>query len=496
MRPTSHALESILPFIYLLLNTGANSKKKQHSISIVLVLFLCSFISYAQTNLLDTSTWTVGQGSVGSFNAYQDDISETERVTGIDPHGNTSVLWKGIPSGNGNKDGGWTQANLSIDHTKTYRFTVWFKKTSSHDGTEIFGFRAYDSASQKVSLNLDGTTDNFPWFSTDDLPQLGIWYLMVGFVHASNYNSTTHSGAMYATDGTLVRSLIDYKFSTTAMTMGERNILWNDDLGASEIYYWNPTIYEINGQEPTVQELVNGPNVADTQAPTAPSLSNTAQTDTTSDLNWTGATDNTAVTGYKIFKNGVLEATLGNVSAYTVTGLTASTTYTFTVTALDTASNESTVSNSVSVTTSGSGGSSGNWVQSGSGLQYTTGNVGIGTTAQASYKLAVEGKIHTKEVKVDLNGWADYVFTKEYHLPTLEEVENHIKTKGHLINIPSAEEVEANGIELGEMNRLLLEKIEELTLYILDQETKYKDQGKTVKTLENRITNLEQNEKK
>ncbi|SFC66629.1 hypothetical protein SAMN04487891_1203 [Flagellimonas taeanensis] len=97
----------------------------------------------------------------------------------------------------------------------------------------------------------------------------------------------------------------------------------------------------------------------------------------------------------------------------------------------------------------------------------TDGNIGINTTLPDA-KLAVNGNIHAKEVKVDLVGWPDYVFKKGYDLPTLEEVEMHIKEKGHLINIPSAKEVEENGIELGEMNMKLLEKIEELTLYIIE----------------------------
>lgn len=97
----------------------------------------------------------------------------------------------------------------------------------------------------------------------------------------------------------------------------------------------------------------------------------------------------------------------------------------------------------------------------------TSGDVGIGMRIPDA-KLAVNGNIHAKEVKVDLTGWPDYVFKEDYDLPTLEEVEKHIKDKGHLINIPSAEEVEENGIELGEMNKLLLEKIEELALYVIE----------------------------
>ncbi|MDP5202038.1 hypothetical protein [Flavobacterium sp. DG2-3] len=95
------------------------------------------------------------------------------------------------------------------------------------------------------------------------------------------------------------------------------------------------------------------------------------------------------------------------------------------------------------------------------------GNVGIGI-ANPNNKLDVNGTIHSKEVKVDMTGWSDFVFKKEYNLPTLQEVEKHIAEKGHLENIPSEEEVLKNGINLGEMNSKLLQKIEELTLYMIE----------------------------
>ena len=115
----------------------------------------------------------------------------------------------------------------------------------------------------------------------------------------------------------------------------------------------------------------------------------------------------------------------------------------------------------------------------------SSGNVGIGTTKPTA-KLAVNGKIHTKEVRVDLNlsDWADFVFYDDYNLPTLKEVENHIKEKGHLKDIPSAKEVEKNGIYLGEMDAKLLQKIEELTLYTIEQEKKIKKLEKQQKEID------------
>ena len=88
-----------------------------------------------------------------------------------------------------------------------------------------------------------------------------------------------------------------------------------------------------------------------------------------------------------------------------------------------------------------------------------------------------------KEVKVDLSGWPDYVFTDNYNLPTLQEVEHHINTQGHLPNIPSSKQVEKEGVLLGEMNKKLLEKIEELTLYTIAQEKRLKKLEEKIKTL-------------
>jgi len=96
------------------------------------------------------------------------------------------------------------------------------------------------------------------------------------------------------------------------------------------------------------------------------------------------------------------------------------------------------------------------------------GNVGIGTTTPGE-KLTVKGKIHTEEVRVDLSVPApDYVFADNYNLPTLESIEAFIKSEKHLPEIPSAKEMEENGVELGTMNMLLLKKIEELTLYQIE----------------------------
>ena len=96
------------------------------------------------------------------------------------------------------------------------------------------------------------------------------------------------------------------------------------------------------------------------------------------------------------------------------------------------------------------------------------GAVGIGTTTTGIHKLAVEGSIGARKVKVNQTGWADFVFQPAYDLLSLPEVENYIKANQHLPGIPTASEVEQNGLDLGEMDKKLLQKIEELTLYLID----------------------------
>ena len=110
------------------------------------------------------------------------------------------------------------------------------------------------------------------------------------------------------------------------------------------------------------------------------------------------------------------------------------------------------------------------------------GNLGIGTDNPNGWRLAVNGKIKAIEIKVE-TGLRDFVFCNDYNLPTLKEVENHINEKGHLKDIPSAKEVEKNGISLGEMNSKLLQKIEELTLYTIQQQKEIEELKSLVKKL-------------
>lgn len=113
------------------------------------------------------------------------------------------------------------------------------------------------------------------------------------------------------------------------------------------------------------------------------------------------------------------------------------------------------------------------------------GNVGIGTNSP-DYKLDVEGTIRTRELKVDMEG-ADFVFEDDYELRSLNEVEEFINNNKHLPDIAPAAEMEENGVNQSEMNQKLLQKIEELTLYLIELKKENLIQNNKIQTLENSL---------
>lgn len=125
----------------------------------------------------------------------------------------------------------------------------------------------------------------------------------------------------------------------------------------------------------------------------------------------------------------------------------------------------------------------------------TAGNVAIGVPDAKGFKLAVGGGIVAESVTVKLKElWPDFVFHTNYQLPTLLEIKNYIQDNGHLPGVPSAAEVKEKGVDLGQMNAKLLEKIEELTLHLIEKDNEInlinklnQDYDKRLKALEAKI---------
>lgn len=148
----------------------------------------------------------------------------------------------------------------------------------------------------------------------------------------------------------------------------------------------------------------------------------------------------------------------------------------------DDAGNNNTASNQLNITYTNNSTpppptGSGLWSSTEQNIYYDSGIVGINmnnTQYDAEYRLMVNGDIKARRMKVTPEGWADFVFEDSYNLMPLKDVEKFIKENKHLPNVPSEKEVLTDGIYVGETNKILLQKIEELTLYIIDLEKRIK----------------------
>ena len=136
------------------------------------------------------------------------------------------------------------------------------------------------------------------------------------------------------------------------------------------------------------------------------------------------------------------------------------------------------------------------WPNHTSGMYYSTGVVAIGTNsfsaladAGNNFKLIVCGDIKTKRVVVE-SGWCDYVFSDNYKLRPLSEVEDFIKTNKHLPDVTAGDVIEKDGLEVGKTSAQMIKKIEELTLYVIEQEKSINALKENNQKLESAINSL------
>lgn len=300
---------------------------------------------------------------------------------------------------------------------------------------------------------------------------------------ASNTSATaTTLNWTASTDNVGVTSYQVRQNNVTVGTVGGNVLTYTaTGLTASTTYSFNVVALDAANNTSPASNTVQVTTLSggDTQPPTAPSnlaASNTTSSATT--LNWNASTDNVGVTSYQIRQNNVNVGTVsGTTTTYTAGGLSASTTYSFNVVALDAANNVSQASNTVSVTTEASSGGT-PYTSTNANLPtvnwqalnlYVSGTVGIGTAPPNAnnFRLAVNGDIRGKELIVE-SGWSDFVFSPDYKLLSIKEVEEYIIKNGHLKDIPPASHVQQNGVGLAETNMRLLQKVEELMLYIIE----------------------------
>jgi hypothetical protein len=121
-------------------------------------------------------------------------------------------------------------------------------------------------------------------------------------------------------------------------------------------------------------------------------------------------------------------------------------------------------------------------------INNNTGNVAIGGIDSKGYKLSVAGTMVAEKIKVKNQfAWPDFVFDADYQLPSLQTVENFIKANKHLPEIPSARDIARDDLDLAEMNKKLLQKVEELTLYLIDQQKQLTAQKTELSELKKQI---------
>lgn len=363
-----------------------------------LILIVNSFTLNAQgtfqKNLLDVSVWSDNLGAVGTIGGFVSNGGSTQNtiIWDTDPFGRKALVWKCISNGINSGNGGWAYSNIPVNDKKAYRLTVWTKKINvSTSGNLYLGCGG--TGIQSLG-GVDNTNPYFGYIPNND-PRLlvGKWYLWVGYIHASNDVDVQSYGGIYdGVTGQKVISLTDFKLKTSATMQMYRAFDFYDLTVGAATHWYGPRFEEINGAEPTIEQLLG-------------------------------------VTGQG--------ATLGNNA-------------------------------------------------------YLGGKLSIGTikSSDANYKLFVETGIRTRKVKVDQDTWSDFVFEKDYALPTLGEVEKHIKEYKRLPQLPSAKEIISEGLDLGEINKKLLQKIEELTLYLIEQNKRLEAMEEKLEMSEQRVNGL------
>lgn len=223
------------------------------------LLLLVIFISIPNTNysqnLLNATTWTAGTGSVPGF-VQIGVTAENSREFGLNHLGANTLLWKATPNSGGYQSGGWITPDVLIDHTQTYRYSVWIKKTNSNDGHTYLGCKN-GSTNGVLSLSTPPNSMSNPYFWYGDLPKLNRWYLIVGFVHGSGYTSLVSDGGIYdGVTGEKVVSITDFKFSTSAIATRHRAFLYYDANTNDRQYSYAPRIEKMDGSQLTIEGLM------------------------------------------------------------------------------------------------------------------------------------------------------------------------------------------------------------------------------------------------
>jgi hypothetical protein len=216
------------------------------------------------TNLIDPSSWVIGSlGSQGQFWENGDVAGENAIVLGgtndapYGPTGASEPLWECRPSGNGEPDGGWNHYNIPVNHTKTYRSSVWLRVKNTTGSI-------YHGCGGGATALLDGTPEGNPYWLGTSVAGVGMtpdtWYLSVGFLHGSGYTgaSAANSG-LYDDRGRKIFSYTDFKTAVGASHQVHRTYHFYNLTTTQRQWMCRPRFDEVNGNEPSIADLLQAP---------------------------------------------------------------------------------------------------------------------------------------------------------------------------------------------------------------------------------------------
>ena len=233
-----------------------------------------AYTNYSTSNLLSPYPWTVGTGSE-TFYSKNGSTDENERVVDTNPFNDTDIVWQS-PSNDAtsNADGGWNTTNFAVDISKTYRFSVWTrKKDIQGNGRFYLGSNGYNSSVVNIGIlnrTAGATNTNFyftaPRFDDGSISpsvSLGDWVLVVGHIwpEGSGTGSIHPDSGIYETDGTKKTSYPGEKdgvWQTGTTLSKHRSYQYYSTTTNEKQQWWAPRVDVLDGNEPTISELING----------------------------------------------------------------------------------------------------------------------------------------------------------------------------------------------------------------------------------------------
>ena len=217
------------------------------------------------TNLIDYSTWTVGNTSATGFSRNGDSTENIiEYNTG--PFGESAVIWAGRNNTtSSNSDGGWNGGQFDIDHTSLYRFSVWVYREVQGNGSFYIGLRGYDVNGGNIGVRSRTNNSNStnPYFWSGGITTGQGWQLFVGHVWPSSYAAGSNhpdSGRYNTSTGKFGSITRDYVWNATNTRALHRSYLYYSTDPATVQLWAYPRVDKIDGTEPTVDDLLNGGN--------------------------------------------------------------------------------------------------------------------------------------------------------------------------------------------------------------------------------------------